>query len=251
MREPSCGEIVRSEDGRVPMALVDVEGSRVLRAVDGSETRPVVCSHCGSTALKNLRAGVTRAREEIAALVGEPVDEVTASTSSPPTTRVVIGTEAVLHRVDRADVVVFLDLDQELLTPRQRAAEQAMALLARAARLLGPRSGGGRLVLQTRQPAHEVVQAALRGDPALVAVAERDRRQALGHPPYGAQALVSGAGAEEFIASLGRPAGVTVRARDERQWLLRAEHHPPLLDALAATPRPAARLRIEVDPLRV
>ena len=35
-----------------------------------------------------------------------------------------------LHRVARADVVAFLDIDAELLAPRDREAEQAMALLA-------------------------------------------------------------------------------------------------------------------------
>ena len=44
-----------------------------------------------------------------------------------------------LHRVDRADVVVFLDFDQELLAVRQRAAEQAMAMISQAARLVGGR----------------------------------------------------------------------------------------------------------------
>ncbi|MEZ5244710.1 MAG: hypothetical protein R2707_06425 [Acidimicrobiales bacterium] len=243
----TCGELVRSEDGTQSMILMDDR----LETVDRSESRPVVCAHCGSTTLKNLRAGVTRAREELEALVGEPVDEITGADDDPPTNRVVIGTEAVLYRVDRADVVVFLDLDQELLAPRQRASEQAMALLARAARLLGPRSAGGRLVLQTRQPDHEVVQAVVRADPSLVAVAERDRRQALGTPPYGAQALVAGAGAGEFIVSFGTPAGVRVRGPVDDRWLLRADTHAPLLDALAATARPAARLRVEVDPLRV
>ena len=33
--------------------------------------------------------------------------------------------------------------------------------------------------------------------------------------------------------------------------LLRAAEHVPLLDALAATPRPSGRVRVEVDPLRV
>ena len=243
----TCGELVRSEDGTRSMILMDDR----LETVDGTEARPVVCAHCGSTTLKNLRAGVTRAREELAAFVGEAVDEITGADDDAPTSRVVIGTEAVLHRVERADVVVFLDLDQELLAPRQRAAEQAMALLARAARLLGPRSAGGRLVLQTRQPHHEVVRAAMRADPSLVAVAERDRRQALGTPPYGAQALVTGAGAAEFMASFGSPPGVRIRGPVDERWLLRADTHPPLLDALAATPRPAARLRVEVDPLRV
>ncbi len=243
----TCGEIVRSEDGTSSMILLDDR----LETVDGSESRPIVCAHCGSTSLKNLRAGVTRAREELAALVGEPVDEITAADDAAPTTRVVIGTEAVLHRVDQAEVVVFLDIDQELLAPRQRAAEQALALLARAARLLGPRRDGGRLVLQTRQPEHEVVQAAVRADPSIVAVAERDRRKELGTPPYGAQVLVTGAGAEEFIASFGQPDGVRIRGPLDDKWLLRADEHGVLLDALAVTPRPAARLRVEVDPLRV
>ncbi|MEQ8839704.1 MAG: hypothetical protein RIB98_01875 [Acidimicrobiales bacterium] len=243
----ACGEIVRSEDGTEPMVLMEDR----LETADGTEHRPVVCANCGSTSLKNLRAGVTRAREELEALVGESVDEITAADDDPPTSRVVIGTEAVLHRVDRAAVVVFLDLDQELLAPRQRAAEQALALLARAARLLGPRSDGGRLVLQTRQPDHEVVRAAVRADPSVVAVAERDRRQDLGTPPYGAQVLVTGAGGAEFMAAFGTPEGVRVRGPIDDRWLLRADTHAPLLDALARTPRPSARLRVEVDPLRV
>ena len=243
----ACGELVRTVDGTSPMVLEDSE----LRSADGSEVRPVVCAHCGDTRLKNLRPGVKRAREELEALVGEAVDEVTASSVAQPTTRVVIGTEAVLHRLTAADVVAFLDLDQELLAPRLRAVEQTMALLARAARLLGPKDSGGRLVLQTRQPDHEVVQAVLRGDPSLVAVIERDRRRSAGVAPYGAQVLVSGAGASEFISALGHRVGIRILGPSNDRWLLQADDHEPILDALEATPRPDGRLRIEVDPLRV
>jgi primosomal protein N' (replication factor Y) len=242
-----CGELVRTEDGGRPMVLLDDR----LESPDGSEHRPVVCAHCGSTTLKNLRVGVERAREELAAFVGERVDEVTGESDDLPTSRVVIGTEAILHRVDEADVIVFRDLDQELLALRQRAAEQAMTMVARAARILGERRPGARLVIQTRQPDHEVIQAVLRGDPALVAVAERDRRQPLKLPPYGAQVAVSGAGGEAFLESFGAPDGVQVRGPLDGRWLLRAETLPPILDALAETPRPAARVRVEVDPLRV
>lgn len=242
-----CGELVRSEDGGRPMVLLDDR----LESPDGSEHRPVICAHCGSTTLKNLRVGVDRAREELEAFVGERVDEVTGDSDDLPTSRVVIGTEAALHRVDEADVVVFLDLDQELLALRQRAAEQAMTMLARAARLLGERRPGARLVIQTRQPDHEVIQAALRGDPALVAIAERDRRQQLKLPPYGAQVSVSGAGGAAFIESFGLPEGVQIRGPLDGRWLLRSETLEPILDALAVTPRPTARVRVEVDPLRV
>ena len=160
---------------------------------------------CGATRFKNARAGVTRVREELEALVGEPVTELTATSEpDPPLSRVVVGTEAVLQRIDRADAVAFLDLDQELLAPRYRAAEQALALVARAARVVaasGPASGraAGHLLLQTRSPDHEVVQAVVHADVSGVAEAERRRRELLRFPPCSAMAEISGAAAPAFV----------------------------------------------------
>ena len=242
-----CGELVRTMDGRSPMVMAD----ELLVSADGSESRPAVCSECGSTSLRNLRVGVTRAREELEALARVSVAEITSESDDVPDSRVVIGTEAALHRVDRAELVVFLDFDQELLIPRQRASEQAMALLVRAARLVGSRSTGGRIIIQTRIPDHAVIRSAVQADPSVLATEERDRRRDIGIPPYGAEALVSGAAASDFIERLGRPLGVSVRGPLDGKWLLRSSDHGPLLDALAATARPAGRLRIEVDPLRV
>lgn len=244
----ACGELVRTGDGRAAMMIT--EG--VLVSADGGEQRPAVCLGCGSTVLRNLRAGVARAREELEALLGEPVAEVTAATPAADggaDPRVVIGTEAALYRVAEAAAVAFLDFDQELLAPRQRAHEQALALLARAARILGGRSGRGRLIVQTRQPDHPVLAAARGAGPSAVATAERDRRQLLGIPPYGAQAQISGAGAEALIAALD-PAAIEVRGPRQGRYLLRSPELPHLLDALAAAGRPPDRVRIEVDPLR-
>ena len=219
--------------------------------------RPTICLACGGMKFRNVRAGVTRVGEELEALVGEPVVEVTAASEPGEAgSRVMVGTEAILQRIDRADAVAFLDLDQELLAPRYRAAEQAFALVARAARIAARSGSGrsraaGRVLLQTRLPDHEVVRAAVLGDPERVADAERARRQLLGFPPYAALAEVSGASAPAFIAELGTPAGVQVAEVADGRWLLRAPDHPTLCDALAAVKRPPGRLRIEVDPLRV
>ena len=231
------------------MRLVDDE----LVAADGSERRPVVCAQCGSTVLRNLRMGVTRVREDLASLTGEPVGELTADSDGVGAERIVVGTEAVLWRLGSAAAVVFLDFDQELLAPRQRAAEQALALLARGARLAGGRRAGGRLVVQTRQPDHPVIRAAVRADPVDHGRRRAGTAPALGVPPYGAQAKVSGPGAESFIAALRAAAGtaVSIRGPLDGQFLLRSAFHEPLLDLLARTPRPAERLRVEVDPLRV
>ncbi|HEX9992680.1 MAG TPA: hypothetical protein VGB14_07125 [Acidimicrobiales bacterium] len=248
----ACGTVAGCE--RCGAAVVVPEAG-VLRCLRCATERPEVCLDCGSGRFRALRVGVSRAREELAALAGEPVAEVTAAgvvgDGDRGVGRVVVGTEAVLHHVRSADVVAFLDLDQELLAPRYRAAEQAMALVVRAARLLGGRSGGGRLVLQTRTPRHEVVEAALHAEPARLARGEDGRRAVLGFPPYAALAAVSGPSAPAFVEALGDPPGVDVLGPDDGRWLLRASDHTALCDALAATPRPGGRLRIEVDPLRV
>ena len=186
------------------------------------------------------------------------------SPSSPPSpsadtplSRVVVGTEAVLQRIDRADAVAFLDLDQELLAPRYRAAEQALALVARAARVVaasGPASGraAGHLLLQTRSPDHEVVRAVVNADVQPVAEAERARRELLRFPPYSAMAEVSGAAAPAFVER-PRPPGRRRGGGGRRRPLVGASGRPrrPLRRAGARWTRPAGRLRIEVDPLRI
>lgn len=210
--------------------------------------RPLLCQSCGSGALVNLRRGVTRWREELEAAAGRGVVEVTAQTEDePPDSGVYVGTEAVLHRVRRADTVAFLDFDAELIAARYRAAEQAMALLVRAARLVGSRHEGGRLIVQTRQPRHEVLDAALHADPGRLAEREAARRRMLHLPPFGALALVSGAGAAGFIDA----AGLGGADLGDDRWLVRAPTWSDLADRLARTPRPiGTRLRVAVDPPR-
>ena len=244
----ACGELARCERCD---AAVTQPSEAVLACVRCGAERPVVCAACGATRMKALRQGVTRVRDEIEALVGEPVAEVTGATGPPGDVRVVVGTEATLHQVPRADVVAFLDLDQELLAPRYRAAEQALGLLARGARVAGGRGRGGRLVLQTFVPDHEVVQAVLHGDPARASAAERERRELLRFPPVTAMAEVSGAAAPAFVEAFGSPGGVDIVGPTDGRWLVRADDHRTLCDALAAVPRPPGRLRVAVDPTRV
>ncbi|HEY7628053.1 MAG TPA: hypothetical protein VH761_13345 [Ilumatobacteraceae bacterium] len=239
----NCRELQRCEHCHA--AVVQDEAGSFVCPRCGT-TRPVVCQNCGSGAMALLRPGVARLREEIEAAAARPVEVITGATEQTITAEVLVGTEAVLHRVRRAHVVAFLDLDAELLAPRYRAGEQAMALLARAARLVGARRGGGRLLVQTFLPRHEVLQAVLHADPSRAAKVELQRRQMLGLPPFAALAAVSGPGSAEFAPATGleaAPAGDTI--------LLRAESWEQMGRALAATPRPkGSRVRVEVDPAR-
>ncbi|MFV0525674.1 MAG: hypothetical protein ACK5RL_14385 [Acidimicrobiales bacterium] len=247
-----CGELVRTTDGEHLM----VERDGRLESAATGETRPMVCAECGATALKRLRLGVKGAAEHLAALVGEPVDELSAGHDATDrgTTRVMVGTEAALVRLRAVDTVAFLDIDAELLAPRYRAAEQAMALLADAARLVGGRRPGGRIVVQTRVPDHRVLTAAVRADPGRFLAAETGLRRATGLPPFGALAELSGAGAGELAAWLedrttGDPVAV-MGPTGAGRYLARAATPDALAAALAAAPRPAERVRVAVDPPR-
>ena len=151
----------------------------------------------------------------------------------------------------RADVVAFLDIDAELLAPRYRAAEQAMALLVRGARLAGRRGDGGRLLVQTFLPHHEVVRAALLADPGRLVEPERDRRRLLGLPPFAALAAISGAGSDEVAAGLRAIDGVQVGGGGRSPTRCAPTSWEALGRAITSVPRPkGARLRIEVDPPR-
>jgi primosomal protein N' (replication factor Y) len=252
-----CRELVRCP--QCGGALAELGDALVCPRCGASA--PAVCTHCGSGSLRTLRAGVTGMREQISRLLPRAQVVAVDSASAPlPAFDVAVGTEAVLHRV-RLDsarpvrLVAFLDFDQELLAPRYRAVEQALWLLVRAARVVGPRAGGGVVLVQTRLPTDPVVVAA--GDASLEPVleAERDRRQAFGFPPFAGLAELSGGSDAVAAACDALRASVDVLGPTDDRALLRAPSAAALSDGLAATDLSAARargrLRVEVDPLRV
>jgi primosomal protein N' (replication factor Y) len=253
----ACGEVARCEHCAGAVRLM----GEALTCRRCGRSRPQVCASCGSDALRSLRVGVTRAREQLEALAGRPVGEVTAVTAVRddfPGTDVFVGTEAVLYRESElrrrgaVGAVAFLDFDQELLAPRYRAAEEALALLARASRLVGGWGRDGRVLVQTRLPGHPVIEAAGLAGPQRLSEAEEPVRRALRLPPFSALAVLSGAGAAELAAGLEKLAGdqIEVNPLGEGRWAVRAPGHAALADALGAVERPGERVRAEVGPVR-
>lgn len=239
----SCKSLQRCE--RCDAAVSMDDRGLFVCARCGTE-RPQICQSCGATAMALVKPGVTRLREELEAAANRPVVAVTGESEALPEADVYVGTEAVLHRVRNVDVVAFLDFDQELLAPRYRATEQALALLVRAGRLVGARERGGRVLVQTFTPQHEVLRAVQLADPDRVEPGEIERRQLLGLPPFRALAVVEGAEALEFAAATGLEHAPTAKGA-----MVRADDWMTLGAVLAGTARPkGSRLRVEVDPPR-
>jgi primosomal protein N' (replication factor Y) len=254
-----CRSLLRCES--CGTALVQIERPAqgevaVLQCPRCASAVPALCASCGPTRPRIVRAGVSRVREDLAALTGLDVAEVGRAGPGPgegfPLAPVLVGTEAVLHRVPSASLVVFLDFDYELLAPRYRSAEQALALLALASRVVGGRRRQGRVAVRTRLTDHEVLAAALHADPGRLAAFERPRRAMLRLPPDTALALLSGEGAQEFVGRLSgsRPA-VEVGGSGAGRFLIRAASPDALAEALASAGPPAPGTRIEVDPRQV
>jgi primosomal protein N' (replication factor Y) len=241
----ACRSLIRCEQCDAAVGLADDGRLSCHRC---GVSRPPVCQTCGASRFANLRPGVTRLREELEAAAGRAVVAVTgADDNTPETAGVYVGTEAVLHRVGTADVVAFLEFDSEMLAPRFRATEQAIALLIRAGRI------APEVLVQTFTPDHEVLRAIVAGDPTAVLAGERKRRQAFSLPPYGALAVVSGAGAVEVADNLLNPeVEVDVGGDGTGRFLVRAKDWTTLGQALNAAGRPpGSRLRVEVDPARI
>lgn len=242
----SCRALLRCEQCDAAVGLDDDGRLRCRRC---ETQRPPVCQVCGSGRFANLRPGVTRLREELAGAAAREVVAVTGSDHAPPAAAgVYVGTEAVLHRISSADVVAFLEFDSEMLAPRFRSAEQALALIVRAGRI------APEVLLQTFTPEHAVVAAAKEGNPGLILAGEVSQRRLLGLPPYGALAVVSGAGSAEMMAQLRARnlGGVDVGGDGNDRFLVRGPDWMSLGTALNSLDRPSgSRVRVEIDPARV
>lgn len=230
---PACGAAERSD------------GDELICPSDGSR-RPKFCARCGGTRLRVVQSGVTTLARDVAAQLATAVTEVTTSTpTDAPLDRVVVGTEAVLHRVRRSTLVVFADFDQYLLAPRARARRDAVYAVARAGRIVGGRGvGRGAVVLQTRRD-DAVVRALVTGSLDELAAEEDDIARVLRLPPYGAVAHLSGTAAEEYATNLSL-AGLEVQHGDV-DVTVRAPTIDALCELLATTARPAGQLRVAVD----
>ena len=257
-----CGELARC--ARCGAAAAKGRDSEVLACPRCGETRPVVCAHCGRLRMKTLRAGVSHLREELAALLGVEVGEVAGpkkgSVPDVPAAPVLVGTEAVLHRVRRAAAVAFLDIDLHLLAPRLvgHRGHPGTLRARRAARRRSGRCGACRPASWSRRGCRTT-----RSSPRSHSVSP--------HPSWPRRQRCAGSRpcrrSWRWPSSRGTGAGLCrvpppgrrmkpVRSRSRRSattaFSSRAPDHEALCDLLAAVPRPAGPgPAVEVDPVTV
>jgi primosomal protein N' (replication factor Y) len=245
-----CRTILRCENCD---AAVNQRDEETLECPRCNTARPVVCQACGSSSCALLKPGVSRLREELQAAANRTVAEVTSVTTEVnQRVNVFVGTEAVLHRVQTADTVVFLDIDAELLAPRYRTSELVGTLIVHAARLVGSSKKTPRILLQTHTPENPLLVGLSTGNLDAYNESEKARRELLKFPPFGSLAEVSGVGTKTFLESMSGSTLVQTMIKDSTHGLIRAENWQMLSDALSNAKRTAkSRISIHVDPPRI
>lgn len=218
---------------------------------------PAICTNCLSGSLKVVTFGIKRFSALLEAALKTRVSEVDASSKelSSDLAPIVVGTEAIFSRFLSAAMVVIADFDHYLFMPSLDAQEKALSLLARASRLLPPRSQVSDYVplyIQTRDPDNVVIKAVIEADPRKVLSDEMALRKRLNLPPYGAIARVSGPSAAAWIekSEIALNPDIQIVPIADQSFDLRASSHKVLLDLVedARLKVSSRAVRFEADP---
>lgn len=219
---------------------------------------PAICTNCLSNTLKVVTFGIKRFALLLETALKSPVQEVDAASSTAinPKARVIVGTEAMFSRFKSAKMVVIADFDHYLFSPTLDAAEKAFSLLARASRLVPPRSvktGYIPLYVQTRDPGSSVLKAVIEGDPRRVLSEELELRRQLGLPPFGAIVRVSGKSANLWLEKSGLSTNTDLQIirLSDQEMDLRLDSKEELLNLLAEarSVAPPRNVKFVADPV--
>jgi primosomal protein N' (replication factor Y) len=222
-----CGWIPRCAICTVPLAYSRVFGNLLCRYCGMSEPLPQSCPTCHAARVISVGEGTEQAEAEVQRLFPTAtVLRLDGDRLRHPTTArelwnqvqsrawdVVVGTQALFHHPPRlrADLVGILRADSGLHVPDFRAAEHTYQLLDEAVDCALPASEGGRVILQTRFPAHHAIQAVFLNSPARFYDEELAARRLLNFPPACHLASLSVSGADR--------AEVEAAAKEWRQCL--------------------------------
>ena len=198
----SCGHLMRCYRCGTPMTLhIDAErmGTLLCHHCNRRRRMPKSCPKCHSPRIRSLGVGTQKLVEEVRVLLPDARvlrwDRDTASTVAAHAellrsfqageADILVGTQMIAKGLDMPSVtlvgVVLADLGLNL--PDFRAPERTFQLLTQVAGRAGRGHERGSVIIQTYEPEHYAVQAAVRQDYRGFYTREIALRRAHGNPP--------------------------------------------------------------------
>lgn len=286
-----CGHVLECPNCAVALTLHRARGDRLhCHYCDYSNAMPSRCPECKSERLGQEGAGTERIEALLKvtfpdARVGRLDRDVASGLKSEAVLDrmrrreidILIGTQMVTkgHDLPGVTLVGVLNADAALSMPDYQAAERTFQLLVQVAGRAGRGEAPGTVMIQTRQPTHPAILAALTHDVDGFVESELRDREELRYPPFSRLALVRVDAVDlkvartvvDELARVARRAATPgaevigpapaplprLRSRFRFRFLIRSASRQALRHALFAVEQVSvdrrARVAIDVDPV--
>lgn len=196
-----CGHVLRCPNCETPLTLHVEEKERLLCHHCGYERgKPQSCPVCGGRQIREYGLGSERVEKELSALFphARPLrwdwettrekhsHEMILTHFAAHRADVLIGTQMLAKGLDLplVTLVGIVLADVGLYLPDPFAGERVFQVLTQVAGRAGRSERGGKVILQTFDPANQVIQSAARHDVNGFYQYELEQRRRLGYPPF-------------------------------------------------------------------
>jgi len=196
-----CGHVLRCPNCETPLTLHLEEKERLLCHHCGYQRgKPKACPSCGGRQIREYGLGSERVEAEVKALFPQarPLrwdwettrekhsHEMILTHFAAHRADVLIGTQMLAKGLDLplVTLVGIVLADVGLYLPDPFAGERVFQVLTQVAGRAGRSERGGKVVLQTFDPANQVIQSAAQHDVNGFYQYELEQRKRLGYPPF-------------------------------------------------------------------
>ncbi|MCC6494448.1 MAG: primosomal protein N' [Pirellulales bacterium] len=226
---PACGFVLKCEHCDLALTYHRAHAAALCHYCDYETPPPARCPDCQSSAIRYNGLGTQKLEAEVKARFPQYVcarmdvdstrqrgsHDKLLSAFQRREIQVLLGTQMIAKGLDFPNVTLVgvVNADTALHLPDFRAAERTFQLVAQVAGRTGRGRRGGRVLVQTLNPEHPAIAAAVRHDFARFARHELRVRQAGNYPPFAAMARIVVRGPGEASA---RESAAHLRDRIER-----------------------------------
>lgn len=249
---PSCGETLKCPECDVALTHHIAQQIALCHYCDYQIPAPNSCPYCGFAGIKYGGFGTQKLERELAARFPDvPILRMDADTTQARDAheralgafrrgeyRILLGTQMIAKGLDFPNVVLVgvVNADAALHLPDFRASERTFYLIVQASGRAGRGDKEGKVVVQTYNPEHPAIRAAMNADYLGFAREELAERRKFGYPPFfsAIRFVVRGPDEREtaeFAKVLGTELRAACRAVNEELGFVPAERRAPEDDA--------------------
>ncbi|MBD2239530.1 primosomal protein N' [Aulosira sp. FACHB-113] len=291
----SCGYVLECPHCDVSLAYHHTEDGapQLLRChyCNYARSHPQLCPDCASPYLKFFGSGTQRVAQELSRQFPQlkyiRFDSDTTRNKGAHRTlltqfangeaHLLVGTQMLTKGLDLPQVTLVgvVAADGLLHLSDYRASERAFQTLTQVAGRAGRGDDPGRVIIQTYNTEHEVIESVKHHDYHTFSAAELEQRQALNYPPYGrlillrlssldpiqvqntAQIIATALGTEDGFEILGPAPASILRVANRYRWQILIKFAPddlpnlPDWEQVRSLCPAAVSLTIDVDPLNI